>query len=135
MGMGPDDGIGAFTEEEIGPLPLRRIGRELILFTPVGKCDEKFRAARPTPGEDFLDVRGVEPVDVVGRRDGQAVGPIGEVGQGDAVAADIEDQRVVFVFFARGPVEAGERDAEAGIVDIRTVEPDPPSVAKVVGRP
>ena len=60
--LGVSTMVTAFAEEEIGPLPLCRIGRELILFTPVGKCDEKFRAASPTPGEDFPDVRGVEPV-------------------------------------------------------------------------
>ena len=100
----------------------------------MGKRDEIIRATGLAPSKHLLDQRGVKPVDVIGRRNGQPVGPIREIGQRDAVAADIDDQRIVFKLLPSRPIKTGERDAQAGIVDIRAVEPDPAPVAKMIVR-
>ncbi len=95
MGMMPDDNIGPVASEKPGQLPLRRIFMALILVPPMDADHHAVDAVATNRPQIRRHAQRIYAVDRRAFRDGQPIGAVGVVQQGETDPAANKMQRMI----------------------------------------
>ena len=115
MRMATDDGVATEAEEMACKLKLFAVVIVLLFNTPMENGDDVVGVLAASLGDVAAHESSVDKVDDVGAADGDAVGAVGVVEEGEADAVAVDDEGVVEVAF--GEVAVGAEMADIQIVE------------------